>query len=137
PGRKVATHEHLRDLAAKPIVLGYAASALEGPVERGIAAIRAGDSKAFGKALNEHAIALRGLGFEAPETTQDREAFVGRPGVLGVKGTGALQADALVLALDPGMSDADREEIAGIAKARGLERIFSGWPEEEGLRCES
>ncbi len=114
-----------------------AASVLEGPCLRGVQAIRAGDGAALGRALTEHAEALRALGFEAPETTRDREAFQGQPGVLGIKGSGALQADALVLALDPAISEPDLEKILAIAKTRGLEKIFAGWPEEEGLRCES
>jgi mevalonate kinase len=137
PGRKVATHEHLRDLALQPDRLLGAAAALDGPCARGLSAIRAGDAVALGRAFVEHAEALRAHGLEAHETTQDREAFTGRPGVLGIKGSGALQADALVLSLDPAIEEADREQVLAIAKSRGLERIFSGWPEEEGLRCEA
>lgn len=137
PGRKVVTHEHLRDLALNPGSLAVAASVLEEPCARGVQAIRAGDGAALGRAFTEHAEALRALGFEAQETTQDREAFQGQPGVLGIKGSGALQADALILTLDPAISEADRENILAIAKTRGLEKVFAGWPEEEGLRCES
>jgi hypothetical protein len=137
PGRKVATHEHLRDLAASPGLISAAAIALEAPCARGIAALRAGDAAGLGRAFVEHAEALRALGLETPGTTQDREAFSGQPGVLGIKGSGALQADALVLSLDPAISETDRDNILSIAKSRGLERIFLGWPEEEGLRCES
>jgi mevalonate kinase len=137
PGRKVATHEHLRELSFNRGGLAMVAARLEGPCARGVQAIRAGDSVALGRAFVEHAEQLRALGLEAPETTRDREAFQGQPGVLGIKGSGALQADALVLALEPAISDADRENILSIAKSRGLEKIFAGWPEEEGLRCES
>jgi mevalonate kinase len=136
PGRKVATHEHLRELGNKIGWIETATEAVAGPLERGIAAIRAGDSQGLGHAFNAYSEGLLSVGLETPETSLDRAAFLKLPGVLGLKGSGALQSDALVLVLAPQIDDSEREAVLACAKTRGLMVVFQGWPEEEGIRCE-
>jgi mevalonate kinase len=132
PGRKVATHEHLSALD-----ISDSFSGLQSPLEAGIAAIRAGDAEALGEAFRDYGEVLGRLGLEIEETRRDREALSALPGVLGIKGTGALQADALVAILDPEISSLEKESLLSAARGRGLAPVFMGWSEEEGLRCES
>ena len=78
--------------------------------------------------MNEYGDALRGAGLEIPETTEDRHAIGKLAGVLGVKGTGAMQADGLVVLLDPSVVDPHlphKSDIIRFAKKRNLVLVCS------------
>ena len=59
-----------------------------------------GDDIAFGKALTAYAKGLNSLGLEEQKTYHDRLELNQLPGVLGVKGLGAMQSDGLLLFID-------------------------------------
>ncbi len=133
-GRKVPTHEHLRQLGE-----GFPGSRL-GLVRslgdlliRGIQALRENDPVTLGKVMSSYAVALWREGWEMQATSDDRLAFEAHPAVLGVKGTGALQSDALIVLTQKG---ADRSDLLGLAERRGLKLVCEGLAVQEGVRCD-
>lgn len=131
PGRKVATHEHLALLAglgAEPY------RELEQPLSEGIEAVGRRDCTGFGRALCRYARVLGGLGLECEATRRDRMAFEKIPGVLGVKGAGAMQSDGILVLVDP-MSGARAEALA-LAKSRQLELLCDGVAHQRGVICD-
>ncbi len=136
-GRKVSTHDHLSASAALRSAESVESLAmkLDPALDAGISAIHAGDARAFGAALNAYGDALREAGLEIEATRRDREALSRMPGVVGVKGAGALQADAIVVALSPEAS-ADRtfrEALVAVASDRGLMLVCDGITHETGV----
>ncbi|MCM2276517.1 MAG: hypothetical protein NDJ89_00380 [Oligoflexia bacterium] len=131
-GRKVATHEHLAALEDQEAFAALMA-ALRIPLAQGIVAIRENDPVRLGEALGDYAEALRAAGLEIAATTEDRRALSALPGVLGVKGAGALQADALVVLLQPECPH--RESVIEEAKARNLALVSDGIRYEPGVSC--
>jgi len=129
-GRKVATHEHLKnqDLTDK---IGAVSTDLKKALNLGIASIKKGDVKNFGEAVNIYGDVLRSHRLEIQRTSEDRRAFSELSEVLGVKGTGAMQSDALVVIAKPG---ADKTKIITVAKQRGLRLVADGIAQEPGLR---
>ena len=101
-GRKVPTHEHLEILSKQgfPAQKGPFLKALSHITEQGAAAIRGGSAPELGKAFDDYADMLSKAGLEVQGAHEDRQALRQLPGVLGVKGTGALQSDALLVVLD-------------------------------------
>ena len=78
--------------------------------------------------MNDYGDTLRNAGLEIPETTEDRKAIMKLAGVLGVKGTGAMQADGLVVLLDPAIIDPHlphQYDIIRFAKKRNLALVCS------------
>jgi mevalonate kinase len=114
-GRKVATHTHLDSLNAKDWQ-----RSLEPITQAGVRAIRAGQLSGLGQAMNDYAQALNGLGLEISPTTADRQALAALPGVLGVKGAGAMQADAILVLVDPAAGAEARVQVQKVAESRGL-----------------
>ena len=109
---------------------------LDPALDAGITAIRTGDVRAFGAALNAYGDALRDADLELEATRRDREALARVPGVVGVKGAGALQADALVVALSPEASAdrAARDALIAAATRRGLTLVCDGITHEAGVQ---
>jgi hypothetical protein len=104
PGRKVATHLHLGALGKiEPL-----ARRLEPVVTAGLSSLEQGDAVGLGSALSAYGDLLASMDLEAPATRRDKLALLKIQGVLGVKGTGAMQADALVAAIDPTRWDSER-----------------------------
>ena len=138
PGRKVQTHRHLDDLAG----LGLLDSKSELPLRlqkilnSGISAIREGRPVELGRALDDYADALLSVGLEVEKTTQDRRFLRGLPGVLGVKGAGALQADSILVLMEPGQSLSSRENVIRAAQERGLRQVSNGVVDQMGVKCE-
>lgn len=125
PERKVRTHEHLNK---KPIYSTATSRALSELVTAGWNALSYDQALQLAHAINEYGDALRGAGLEISETTEDRKAISKLAGVLGVKGTGALQADGLVVLLDPSIVDPHlphKSDIIRFAKKRNLNLICS------------
>lgn len=125
-GRKVATHEHLDRLKR-----GSWAHTLEGPLSRGISAIQEGNARALGQAMTDYADALFRADLELPASRDDRAVLRNLPGVLGVKGAGAMQADAMLVLMEP--RSPHREQVIQEATARGLALVANGLPHELGV----
>jgi hypothetical protein len=119
-GRKVPTHDHIRTLTQN---LPALVKALQPIVERGVLALEKGDPEEFGRTLSEYGDRLGSLDLEDGATRRDRIRLAEVPGVLGIKGTGALQADALVAALDP--ARLDLAQWRGAVKELGLRDLGS------------
>jgi hypothetical protein len=138
PGRKVKTHDHLKSLA-KALEGNELDELAHGSVlSGGLRAARAGDFDAFARSINDYGDRLRTLGFEIPQTTEDRKAFRDVSGVCAVKGTGAMQADALIVLGDPRIyGETERrdflERLLVLAKERDLRLVSHGWREEAGI----
>jgi mevalonate kinase len=120
PGRKVPTHEHLNLLSRLgfPKNQSKLLSTLEAITQDGLSAILNCAPIDFGKAMDEYANALHEANLEVEGAFEDRKALRSLPGVLGVKGAGALQSDALIVAVEPN-SDM-RRHIIEAATQRGL-----------------
>lgn len=132
PGRKVATHEHLAGAELARVVAALPAGELEAIIESAVDAIRAGGPEAagtLGACIRRYGDALATAGLEHPATGEDRRALAAIPGVLGTKGAGALQSDAVLAVVTP----AARAHAIQVAQARGL-RWIGDLKSEPGLR---
>lgn len=135
PGRKVPTHEHLERLGSLGAELIAALGSL---VEQAELALLRQDSAAFGRLLNEYAETLSKQGLELDQARADRLALCELPGVLGVKGTGAMLADTLIVWLDSTMLPGSEARVGVLqaAQARGLMLVADGVKPEAGWLCE-
>ena len=133
-GRKVATHDHLGSLnpAEFPQVAKTWLSKIEEPLQKGIAAARSGDLPELGRAMERYADGLRDCGLEVPAAAEDRAAIRAIPGVLGVKGAGALQSDAVLVLIDPSRPGV-REKVTALATRRGLKPVCDGLTYQTGI----
>ncbi len=136
PGRKVPTHEHLRQLSSEgfPQSRQKLVAELERLLRQGVQSVRENDSVGLGQVMTAYALELQQAGWEVKATTEDRLALSDHPCVLGVKGTGALQSDALIVLTQKGL---DRGSLLDLAKKRGLRLVCEGLSFETGVRCES
>jgi mevalonate kinase len=136
PGRKVPTHEHLELLSKQgfPNQCAELLSQLSQITDQGALSIRGGNVEEFGKAIDAYAEVLYGANLEVAGAHEDRIALRTLPGVLGVKGAGALQSDALIIALEPG---ANRAEIIEGAQKRGLVLISNGIQIQSGVKLKT
>jgi len=134
PGRKVATHFHLSRLSSL-LDSGDLKKNLAPVVSALDRALIQGDSQGLGVGLNRFADSLSQMGLEIRETSLDREAFSQVPGVLGVKGTGAMQADSIVIVLD--RSSVAYDECLRLGALRDLRLVLEDWPQEKGFEISS
>lgn len=130
-GRKVATHDHLKSLVERGTGIF---DVLEDPLDEGIQAVRGHDGLRLGRALDAYADALHHLGLESHATFLDRTELKRIPGVLGVKGAGAMQADSVLVLVDP--ASQARAEVLDLAKARGLGLLCDGLTYQDGVICD-
>jgi hypothetical protein len=128
PGRKTATHEHLKDL--KP---GSFVKALRDPIQNALQAMSQGDVAAFGNSLDEYADRLRAQGLEMDSAHQDRQVIRQLPGVVGCKGAGAMLSDALVVVVDPSASHDSQREILSTCLGRALSPLLIPLRYEGGI----
>ncbi len=135
PGRKVVTHEHLALLAKTgfPHKNLSLISSLEKIILQGLSAVRENDADRFGKALNEYAETLSEAGLELSEAIEDRHVLRSLPGVLGVKGTGAMLSDAVVVLMRSG--GLQRAHLIEVAQSRGLQLLADGLSCQMGVTC--
>ena len=120
-GRKVATHDHLAQLQSADF------DRLGSIVEKAYEAILEQNTAELGSLLTQYAEVLHEQGLEIPAAYEDRIALQKIPGVLGVKGTGALLADGMIILV----KDTETAKAAiEAAQARGLTLV------SEGLQCE-
>jgi hypothetical protein len=137
-GRKTATHEHLERMAGR----GFP-SAQDEPLMTQLGSIvrdvtgHPGDLARMGLAFGRYADALHEAGLEIEATFEDRRALARIPGVLGAKGAGALQSDALLVLLDPAADGNGRgtvrAEVVAAAQGRGLKLVADGLERQPGV----
>jgi mevalonate kinase len=138
--RKVATHKHLKEFFSEsskvPTVTGHSQlfSRLAIPLREGLAAIEQRSIYGLGQAMNEYAEVLAEFGLEARATFEDRQAIGASPGVCGVKGSGAMQADVILVLI---AVDVDSAPIIQLAYSRGLRLINNGLTRQRGITCHS
>lgn len=132
-GRKVATHEHLARLRERgfPERDSGLISELRAAVLDCVAALEARDFNFFARCLNEYSRLLRREGLEAQRTTEDLESLRSLPGVLGAKGAGALQSDAIVVCVSEPETRSDA--VIALAERRGLRLVARGLGQEKGI----
>jgi hypothetical protein len=125
PGRKVKTHEHLEELAEtwNPKAL---IPLLELPLKEGRKALESDGFGAFGDFAREYAEILWNAGLESPAAHADREALEALPRVNGVKGTGALLSDGVLVFMDELHTADDRARVIEAAQERGLKLVLDG-----------
>jgi len=123
-GRKVATHEHLLELTSRGFPSKH--SGLIGELAeltaRGLQAIQSENPTDLGQVFTCYAETLSSQGMELAATRRDREALRELPGVLGVKGAGALQADAVMVCFEG--SEEERQNVIEKARELGLSWIL-------------
>jgi mevalonate kinase len=129
-GRKTATHHHLDGLKGDQFT--RVLEKLRAPLDAGFAAIQNGDGVQLGQALGDYADVLKEAGLEIEPTFRDRQALSKIPGVLGVKGTGANQSDAIIVLADS--NPRYKEQITEAALSRGLKLVSSGLTMENGIQ---
>jgi hypothetical protein len=129
-GRKTATHHHLD--ALKGAEFTRVLEKLRLPLDAGFDAIQKVDGRKLGQAMGDYADVLKDAGLEIEPTFRDRQALSKIPGVLGVKGTGANQSDAIII-----LADSDprcKERITETALSRGLKLVSRGLKMENGIQ---
>jgi hypothetical protein len=133
--RKTQTHEHLASL--KPDFLSETnASRLSNATLMGMEALQTDEPRLLGQAFLDTADQLWNLGLECKEAHEDRKAVEGLPGVLGVKGMGALLSDGLIVVLDRRLPQKERGSlIDGITRERGLKILVDGFHPEFGVHA--
>lgn len=138
--RKTATHQHLSTLVASGFPHAYrkVLQELEAVSVEGVQSLKQGKLNEWGKSLTQYACKLQEAGLELESASEDREAFLGLPGVLGCKGTGALLSDGLVVCLDPQHDDIpvkqkNRERLLAFAQERGLVLLSEGAGVSHGI----
>jgi mevalonate kinase len=134
PDRKVATHVHLKEFFAGGQKIDHTQlfSRLAAPLRKGLTAIERKSVYDLGAAMNWYADTLAENGLESRATFEDRRALGATSGVCGVKGTGAMQADVMLVLLAPHASAAP---VVQAALCRGLKPIASGLKRQRGIAC--
>ncbi len=127
--RKTPTHLHLRALAGwlgdpvKKREWQKLAVRLQEMVVRAFSAIQCQDEIGFGRILTEYANGLASAGLECSQTREDRKALMNVPGVVGVKGCGALGSDVLLAWMgttDRKSAQADYKALRSVVRQRNL-----------------
>jgi mevalonate kinase len=133
PDRKVATHIHLKAFFSegqKAIDHPRLFSRMAKPLKKGLAAIEQGSVYSLGEAMNEYAEVLADNSLEAQATFEDRQALRALPGVCGVKGSGAMQADVVLVLLAPRVNSVP---VVQVAISRGLKPVTNGLKWQRGI----
>lgn len=128
--RKVKTHEHLADYEKHPLSSAKLNELNQATLD-GINALKSDSCEGLAQAINKTADLLSSAHLSLPATDADREALMGLPGVLAIKGAGALQADAIVILLEP--ESHYRNTVIEVAQSRNLTLLANGLPHEAGI----
>ena len=139
PGRKVATHRHLPELRDRGFfgvdsLLVRALKPWLDSAPQAMTSASLGRPQELGALMDGIAEALHGLGLEHPCTHLERKKLRAIPGVLGVKGLGALQADALLVLCNPEPSVQNRVDAEALGL--GLRPVALPLSSESGLKAE-
>ncbi len=133
-GRKVPTHEHLELLSKQgfPNPESKLLDSLAQITEQGVSAIREGSAEGLGQSLDAYAECLHEAELEVAGAYEDRKALRLLPGVLGVKGAGALQSDALIVVVEN--ASLHRDKVIEKALERGLILVSNGIVHQKGIK---
>ncbi len=133
PNRKTVTHSHLETLASSSLSFGSLLPSLE----RAREGLRLRKWTEVGHAFSAYADSLSHLGLEAPVVRNERLAISRQPGVIGVKGCGSLQTDAMLVVVESTDSPEAERVIAFAADECSLRLLSRGLSREPGIREES
>lgn len=114
-GKKLPTHEHLKTLA------DFDASGIEAALAKIRSSLMSGNSAEFVAGVQDNAKALATLGFVAPYTQDFCKELSQKPGVLAVKGCGALGADVVLVVFDKKHADQFKNYVTSKDLSHGLE----------------
>jgi len=132
PNRKTVTHFHLETLGGATTSFGSLSPAFE----RAKAGASEKNWAEVGHAFSAFADALAHLNLESPVVRNERLALSRLPGVLGVKGCGSLQTDAMLVVVES-LSGPKTEGVIEFAQETcGLKLLSRGLPFEPGIREE-
>lgn len=121
PGRKVATHEHLLEIAARGLF--NLESSLFRDLSQMVEAYLPDSPNGFQpEALTQYADALWGVGLEQKAAHEDRLALAELDEVAAVKGTGALLSDGMVVMLNE-RTPSVLDRVIRFAERRGLRLV--------------
>ena len=130
PNRKTVTHTHLQTLASASLSFESLVPALE----RARRGAREKNWSEVGRAFSAYADSLAHLGLETPVVRNERLALSRRPGVLGVKGCGSLQTDAMLVVVES-LAARETEDLIAFAESEsGLKLLARGLAREPGIR---
>jgi len=130
PNRKTVTHSHLETLASGTLTFESLLPSLE-RARRGLS-IR--DWGEIGRAFSAYADSLAHLNLEAPAVRNERLALSRLPSVLGAKGCGSLQTDAMLVVVDSLTGPAADSVVEFAERECGLRLISRGLQNEPGIR---
>ncbi len=132
-GRKVATHQHLKELEQSKIFNSTSnfMHQLSEVVNSAAKFIRAGDAYGLGSCLDLYASLLNSQGLESQSTHRERLLLRQQKGVLGVKGTGAMQSDAMIVLMD---AESDPVAVIQLAQNLGLKLMATKLDVQEGVQ---
>jgi hypothetical protein len=132
PNRKTVTHAHLDTLASASLSF----ESLLPSLERAQNAAASKNWREVGLAFSAFADSLSHLGLESPVVRNERLAIARLSGVLGVKGCGSLQTDAMLVVVESLASPETDAVIAYAAEKCSLRLLARGLPGEAGIREE-
>ncbi len=130
PNRKTVTHSHLETLASATLSF----DSLLPSLERARDGAGAGDWREVGRAFSAYADSLAHLGLESPVVRNERLALSRHPGVIGAKGCGSLQTDAMLVVVESLVGPATEKVIAFAERECSLRLLARGLPKEAGIR---
>ncbi len=130
PNRKTVTHSHLETLAGASLSF----DSLRPSLERARAGARERDWHEVGRAFSAYADSLAHLGLEAPVVRNERLALSRRPGVIGAKGCGSLQTDAMLVVVESLSAPETERVIEFAAEECSLRLLARGISREPGIR---
>lgn len=135
--RKTVTHSHLESLSVANSREKFTTdlrTLLAPIIDRAKAGLSENNPFEIGHAFSDYAFALASLGLEAAFVKKEREALSRIPGVLGVKGCGALQTDALLVMVDSLSNGRRIDAIIEYAEREfGLKLLARGLSAEPGI----
>ena len=97
-GTKLATHEHLKDLA------GFSEQGLRHAMDQALLGIQTDNSDIFIEAFKKYAVELSRLGFVARHTLELLHDLSWVPGVFAAKGCGAMGSDVIAVLGSPNLN---------------------------------
>jgi hypothetical protein len=126
---KQATHKHLQELKLSQVDFVK----LEQLLTLGLQQLEGCDDRGFGKTLTDYGEVLAKDGLEAENTTRVKESLGALPGVWGIKGSGAMQADMLIMQTDPGLQEWGEDELMLQIQKLDLTVLTKGYRSEPGI----
>lgn len=120
--RKTKTHEHLQEIQQMgfPDAFAPLIGDLAKTFAKAVNALKGKNTPEFAKSIQAYAEILSSAGFEDKDAKEDRLAFQKAPGVLAVKGCGALLSDSVLVLVEGNV-----EPVLTLGNERGLQVVCS------------